>query len=1261
LTITGPGSIPAATASALGTCNIKATVTSAAQNVYNVTLPAGFFTTGDGSNPPGAALKPTVTATDYQPVTIALRSTRGTATAGWQQSIFSSLYSNQLADFDPDQLVRMRFVLTNPNPIALTSVTLPLPAITPIYAIPNSFIAGSTNTGDTGLSTGITSGCGGSLAVANYNVDFAGHTITFTDPPPVTPVTLSGATIPAGGSCEFSFLARADVYPAGGNSANVSVAFGNGQLTSAQGVTNTTANLSQSYTWSNYLRTQSTDSSGFRGDTGTAQLLFANSAQTSTQKPGSAVYWTVDDGLTPNQPSYDATNPACPPIYWNGSATPRRLEFAAGAVIPIASCTYNVTFTADYTGPDPYTDAKICAVPGDVTLPSGSTVSKGIAAPGCMTYRAVATTQAQNANGVVVTATLINPRTGAQTDTFPGNRLSVSLLQLTLTAPSGVSGYKLESSFLGGDKGNLINYDDSLSYVPKAATTCSGGSVDATPNTKGFTAYGITIPAGGSCTVTVPVINENNTFLPNFMLKTCDAIGTVGAVQQCSQGVDKDFSRGSVNYSLSHALTPAKSSMTFADKSTVYRLTLNKPAGIQPMEVGGALTVNFAKFAGPEMGLQATEIISNSCKAQINGVSAIGAIPAATSVSITQLSTPDSDAQGLNSYSSTSGFDPAAFAASSCSIELRLTPSSATAGTDTFTGLPVSVWSIPISTGTSTAVSTVHTLSGIARISYTLIPDPPKPVTVVKTFSPTNIPAGGSSTMTITLRNSITGDTIDLSNVSLTDNYPAGLINDSPLTITQLARTAGSGTCSGNLVATAGGNSITLNNGVISADTDCTFTVKVVAQDPNGITNTIPSGSFTSTPTVGDEGPAGASITLSASLGAVLHFDPATLNFDPVTASNNTTTLEVSVLNAFGDPATGVNLTGALDAGMVFNGAPVPNPANDPACNLGTITASGGSFTVTGASIPPGKACLFTVDVKVPAAPATPSVVLNAKIAAGGVSGMVGGVARSNAAQIASGLTVNAPGTIVITKNVTGATGGAPANANYPVTLTCTNTNTGVLPLTVTTTTPASQAVQAGDSCKVTEGTKPTAVSGYQWGTETITPNDGVTTTAGVVASVTAGGTHNLTIDNPLLTNALVTLSGTVSFSPNISGGTLPDMTLDCGPDTTKIAPNKWTAPEGASCTLGVTGGTPPAGYTLGGITGFGGSAGGVNIAFTATGGFTAPVTPTRTVNNLSVTVALLGSSASTTAIPTLDARMLALLALLIGGAGLMLARKYRR
>ena len=1231
LTLTGSGSIPAASG-ALGTCAITATVTSATENVYDVTLPAGFFTSGDGSNPPGAALTPTVTATDYQPVTIALRSTRGASTAGWPQNILNNLYSDNVLDFDPAQLVRMRFVLTNPNPVALTSVDLPFPDIKPLNVIPDSFIAGSTHTGDTGLSTGMASGCGGTLTVADYTVDFAARSKTF----PATPITLSGATIPAESSCEFSFLARADVAGAGGNSFNVTLAFGGGQLTSAQGVTNATVNLSQGYTYSNYLRTLSSDSSGFRGDTGTAQLIFANGGQTSTQQPGSAVYWTVDLGITPDQASYNASAASCPPLNWNSAA--RQLEFPAGAVVPIVSCTYNVTFTADYTGPDAYTDARICAVPGDVTLPSGYTWPKGIAAPGCTTYRAVASTEAENAGGVVVAATLIDPRTGAQTDTFPGSRLSVALLQLTLTAPQGVTGYSLTSSTLGQDKGNLINYDPSLSYVPAAATTCSGGSVTATPNTRVFTASGIAIAAGGSCTVTVPVINGDNTFVPNFMLKTCDAVGTSGGVLQCSAGVDKDFSRSGGTYTFSHSLTPAKSSMTFTDKSTIYRLTLNKPAGLQPMEAGGPLTVDFAQFAGADMGLEATEIISNSCNAQINGASAPGPIAAASSVGITQIATPDADAQGAHGYSNAGGFDAAAFAASTCMIELKLTPSTPTAGTDTFNGLPISSYNFAVSTATATPVTTTLAQAGTPRLSYTLIPNPPRPVTLVKTFSPSNISAGDTSTMTVTIKNSITGDTIDLNNVSLTDNYPAGLVNASPLAITQLAKTAGSGTCGGDIAATAGGNAITLTNGVIGADTDCAFTVKVVALDPNGVTNTIPTRSFASTPAVGDEGPAAAAITLSASLGGVLQFDPATLSFDPVTASHNTSTLKVSVLNAFGATATGVNLSGVLGAGLVFDSATVtPDPANPAGCDLGTITASGGNFTMTGASIPGSGVCTFTLNVGVTAAPATPSAVLEATIAAGGVNGTVAGVAQDNAGEIVSGLTVLQPATIVVGKTVSGQPAGAPAGASYPVTLTC--DDTGTLSLNVTTATPARQAVRAGDSCTVAEAAKPAAVGGYHWETETVTP--------GAVPTAAAGEEYGVTIDNPLALNDEVTLSGTVSFDLDIGAGTPPDLTLTCTPAATSIGTNTWTAPQGASCTLGVSSnGAPPQGYTLGSV-----SYGGAEVD-RDTGNFTVPSTDK---SDLSATVELLqdaASSSTATPIPALDARMLALLALLLGAAG---------
>jgi hypothetical protein len=132
---------------------------------------------------------------------------------------------------------------------------------------------------------------------------------------------------------------------------------------------------------------------------------------------------------------------------------------------------------------------------------------------------------------------------------------------------------------------------------------------------------------------------------------------------------------------------------------------------------------------------------------------------------------------------------------------------------------------------------------------------------------------------------------------------------------------------------------------------------------------------------------------------------------------------------------------------------------------------------------------------------------------------------------------------------------------------------------------------------------------------------------------------------------------GTATYTPAGLGGTPPTLVLTCTPAATQTGPGVWDAPQGATCTLSVTGGVPPSGYVQSGSITFSGT--GVDPV---TGTF---VVPASGVPDLLAVVPLAkGTAAGTNAIPALDHSMLALLALLLGGfawMGQSRARKGRR
>lgn len=158
-------------------------------------------------------------------------------------------------------------------------------------------------------------------------------------------------------------------------------------------------------------------------------------------------------------------------------------------------------------------------------------------------------------------------------------------------------------------------------------------------------------------------------------------------------------------------------------------------------------------------------------------------------------------------------------ASSSCTITVEVT--SAVPGTHTLTLPPGSIASADN--------------SNAAEASAALIVDPLDAPQVAKSFSPTTAPPGVPVRMTITLTNP---NALPITGVAFTDNYPATLINATPVNALN--------TCGGTLLAANGGTSLSLSGGTIPASLNCTVAVDVMVTQQGSVTNTIAAGAVTS-------------------------------------------------------------------------------------------------------------------------------------------------------------------------------------------------------------------------------------------------------------------------------------------------------------------------------------------------------------------------------------------------------------------------------
>jgi hypothetical protein len=93
------------------------------------------------------------------------------------------------------------------------------------------------------------------------------------------------------------------------------------------------------------------------------------------------------------------------------------------------------------------------------------------------------------------------------------------------------------------------------------------------------------------------------------------------------------------------------------------------------------------------------------------------------------------------------------------------------------------------------------------------------PPTVTKTFTPSLVAVNQVSTLTITLTNP---NSFSMPGASITDNFPAGLVNAGPFPGT------GSTTCPGGFVS-AGPNLLFMGSATIPANGSCTITAPVLS------------------------------------------------------------------------------------------------------------------------------------------------------------------------------------------------------------------------------------------------------------------------------------------------------------------------------------------------------------------------------------------------------------------------------------------------
>lgn len=246
---------------------------------------------------------------------------------------------------------------------------------------------------------------------------------------------------------------------------------------------------------------------------------------------------------------------------------------------------------------------------------------------------------------------------------------------------------------------------------------------------------------------------------------------------------------------------------------------------------------------------------------------------------------------------------------------------------------------------------TVSATSNHATLTYT------SALSATKSFNPSGVSSGGTSTVKVHLSNT---SAAALSGVSVIDPLPTGMV----VAPTSHAYTTCSGTTS--VTATAGAGTISMSGADIAGFGSCDFVFDVVATGSSNWTNTIPVGSITASGGVSNQTAVTGTLLYQAptNLTVAKATNPSTLTF-PGQVSQLTITLQNG-----SQAVTGLHLTDYFTSNGTSGGTPngmvvAATPASSTTCPGGIVaaTAGGTSVGLSGVSLAASATCTVTVNV----------------------------------------------------------------------------------------------------------------------------------------------------------------------------------------------------------------------------------------------------------------------------------------------------------
>jgi len=238
-----------------------------------------------------------------------------------------------------------------------------------------------------------------------------------------------------------------------------------------------------------------------------------------------------------------------------------------------------------------------------------------------------------------------------------------------------------------------------------------------------------------------------------------------------------------------------------------------------------------------------------------------------------------------------------------------------------------------------TPVTVTNTSPASATITVIAV----EPPSMSKTFSPNTIYVGETSQLTIRINNN-DADT-NLTNVSFTDNLPAGVVLATPVASTM----TGCGTVGVTLTAAAGGTSVALSGGTITPAIDCVIKVNVTGT--SGVyTNIIPAGALDPNSLHTQQG-----VTNTTDVKADLNIQPVNIfkAFAPTSIdAGDAAVLTITLQNPTNAPYTGVGIIDNLPAGLTFTGTPTTTCTPGGVVTFPVIVPINTRVQLTGGTIP---------------------------------------------------------------------------------------------------------------------------------------------------------------------------------------------------------------------------------------------------------------------------------------------------------------------